>query len=119
MHIYTNIMEHLNIYFLNIIMVFVQNILQLLHTARDLVSNLNNKCQHHEILEWILSFLIVDYAKCLGVLLDSMLDFNKHILLIIVHGKANSALALYCNCIVRSQAYFLYVQPILEYSSTV
>ena len=68
----------------------------------------------------------VDEAKYLGVLLDSKLNFNKHIETIC--KKANGALAflkcnLYnCNPQIRSQAYsycMLYVRPILEYASTV
>ena len=65
----------------------------------------------------------VDEAKYLGVLLDSKLNFNKHIETIC--KKANGVLAflkrnLYnCNPQIRSQAYMLYVRPILEYASTV
>ena len=65
----------------------------------------------------------VTQAKYLGVLLDSKLNFNKHIEMIC--KKANSVLALlkrnlyHCNSQVRSQAYTLYVRPILEYASTV
>ena len=59
----------------------------------------------------------------LGVLLNSKLNFNKHI--DNIWGKANSVLALlkrnlyHCNTQVRGQAYILYVRPMLEYASTV
>ena len=65
----------------------------------------------------------VKEAKYLGVLLDSKLNFNKHIETIC--KKANSVLGflkrnLYnCNPQIRSQAYMLYIRPILEYASTV
>jgi len=66
---------------------------------------------------------IVDEAKYLGVLLDSKLNFNKHIETIC--KKANGVLAflkcnLYnCNPQITTQAYMLYTRPILEYASTV
>jgi len=65
----------------------------------------------------------VSHAKYLGVLLDSKLNFNNHVATIC--RKANNVLALlkrnlyHCNSEIRSQAYFLYVRPILEYASTV
>ena len=55
--------------------------------------------------------------------MHSKLNFNKHIETIC--KKANGVLAflkrnLYnCNPQIRSQAYMLYVRPILEYASTV
>ena len=61
----------------------------------------------------------VDEAKYLGVLLDSKLNFIKHIETIC--KKANGVLAFlkrnlyHCNPQIRSQAYMLYVRPILEY----
>ena len=66
---------------------------------------------------------MVSHAKYLGVTLDSKMNFNKHITTIC--RKANSVLALlkrnlyHCNSQIRSQAYFLYVRPILEYASIV
>ena len=66
---------------------------------------------------------IVNAAKYLGVLLDSKLNFNRHIETIC--KKANGALAflkhnLYsCNQQIRNQAYMLYIRPILEYASIV
>ena len=66
---------------------------------------------------------MVSHAKYLGVILDSKMNFNKHITTIC--RKANSVLALlkrnlyHCNSQIRSQAYFLYVRPILEYASIV
>ena len=66
---------------------------------------------------------MVSHAKYLGVILDSKMNFNKHITT--VCRKANSVLALlkrnlyHCNSQIRSQAYFLYVRPILEYASIV
>jgi len=65
----------------------------------------------------------IGHAKYLGVLLDSKLSFNNYIPTIC--RKANSVLALlkrnlyHCNSEIRSQTYFLYVRPILEYASTV
>ena len=66
---------------------------------------------------------IVNAAKYLGVLLDSKLNFNRHIETIC--KKANGVLAflkrnLYsCNQQIRNQAYMLYIRPILEYASTI
>ena len=60
---------------------------------------------------------IVNAAKYLGVLLDSKLNFNRHIETIC--KKANGVLAflkrnLYCcNQQIRNQAYMLYIRPIL------
>ena len=66
---------------------------------------------------------IVNEAKYLGVLLDFKLSFNKHIET--VCKKANGVLAflkryLYnCNLQIRSQAFMVYIRPILEHASTV
>ena len=66
---------------------------------------------------------IVNEAKYLGMLLNFKFNFNKHIESIC--KKANGVLVflkhnLYnCNPQIRSQAYLLYIRPILEYASTV
>ena len=66
---------------------------------------------------------IANAAKYLGVLLDSKLNFNRHIETIC--KKANGMLAflkcnLYsCNQQIINQAYMLYIRPISEYVSTI
>ena len=63
----------------------------------------------------------VNEAKYLGIVIDSKLNFNKHI--DSVCKKANSALAFLkrnlssCKCEMKSDAYLMYVRPILEYAA--
>ena len=89
-----------------------------------------NKCEVHQIsLKNIIehSYMLYDHsirnlneAKYLGVIIDSKLNFNKQI--DSVCKKANSTLAflkrnLYsCKCEIKSDAYQIYVRPILEYA---
>ena len=62
----------------------------------------------------------VSEARYLGVTIDSKLSFNKHT--DVICKKANSALAflrrnlLSCNVKIKSDAYLMYVRPILEYA---
>ena len=63
---------------------------------------------------------IVSEARYLGVIIDSKLNFNKHT--DVICKKANSALSflrrnlLSCNSKIKSDAYLMYVRPILEYA---
>ena len=61
----------------------------------------------------------VSEARYIGVIIDSKLSFNKHT--DVICKKANSGLSflrrnlLSCNSKIKSDAYLMYVQPILEY----
>ena len=63
----------------------------------------------------------VNEAKYMGIVINSKLNFNKHI--DSVCKKANSALAFLkrnlssCKCEMKSDAYLMYVRPILEYAA--
>ena len=63
------------------------------------------------------STLNVNEARYLGVIIDSKLNFNSS-----VCKKVNSTLAFLkrkmylCKCEIKSDAYFIYVRPILEYA---
>jgi len=62
----------------------------------------------------------VSEARYLGVIIDSKLNFNKHT--DVICKKVNSALAfltrnlLSCKVKIKSDAYLMYVRPILEYA---
>jgi len=62
----------------------------------------------------------VNEARYLGVIIDSKLNFNKQV--DSVCKKANSTLAFLrrnmysCNCVIKSDAYLIYVRPVLEYA---